>query len=191
MTTSLHSLLSRLSFVECTYIELCRKKAGDRYVTSAVAPSSGKIIAWSTVWLALNEQIWVTVNFSLEAATAWRCGRSWIWNNETVNGLNHRYWFFYAAAYVLYPWSSTCFVASRTYGELHLKTQWMSQEQNGKHLDDLFFPRWTLQAHISYRGLTDLIKLCSFYMYPCLYGSSGLQSPYGSTVITFKRRGKK
>lgn len=27
------------------------------------------------------------------ATTAWGGGRSWIWNNETVNGLHHCYWF--------------------------------------------------------------------------------------------------
>lgn len=112
--TQWQSSLSRVNSVNCTYTELCRKWAGDHYVTSAVPPSTGKIIARSTAWLAPNEQMWVTMSFSLGAAAAWGSGRSWIWNNETVNGLHHCYWFLLPLVCVLCWWPSDNTVATRT-----------------------------------------------------------------------------
>lgn len=83
-------------------------------MTSALPPSAGKIIPCRTVWLLLNERMWVTMSLSPGATTAWCGGRSWIWNNETVNGLHHCYWFFLSLAQcfmstIIYKY----FVASR------------------------------------------------------------------------------
>lgn len=61
-------------------------------------PSAGEIIPCRTVWLLLNEWMWVTMSLSPGATTAWCSGRSWIWNNKTVNGLHHCYWFFLSLA---------------------------------------------------------------------------------------------
>lgn len=93
-------------------LNYAESRQGDHYVTSATPPSAGEIIARSSVWLALNEQMWVTMSFSPGAATAWGGGRSWIWNNETVNALHHRYWF--SQVYVLCPWYSSTTVAIHT-----------------------------------------------------------------------------
>lgn len=91
-------------------------RQGDHYVTSAAPPSAGKLIACSSVWLALNERMWVTMSFSPGAMTVggWGVGggRSWIWNNETVNALHHNYWF--PQVYILCPWFSSTTVTVHT-----------------------------------------------------------------------------
>lgn len=91
-------------------------RQGDHYVTSAAPPSAGKLIACSSVWLALNERMWVTMSFSPGAMTAggWGLGggRSWIWNNETVNALHHNYWF--PQVYILCLWYSSTTVTVHT-----------------------------------------------------------------------------
>lgn len=86
-------------------LNYAESRQGDHYVTSAAPPSAGELIACSSVWLALNERMWVTMRFSPGAATAWGGGRSWIWNNETVNALYWHYWF--SQAYILCPWYSS------------------------------------------------------------------------------------
>ena len=73
--------------------------------------SPGERMAGSTVWLALNERMWVTMSLSLGTTTAWGDARSWIWNNERVNGLHHHYWFSFASHYALCPLSSPSLVA--------------------------------------------------------------------------------
>ena len=135
-------------------------------------PSAGKIIAWSTVWLALNEQMWVTMSLSPGATTAWGGGRSWIWNNETVNGRHHWYWFFSrASVYVLCPWSSTDAVAAHTLrraaliGTMHVAEK---EKKEKGHKDGRPAPS-TVNPLNPYPTLscavwTDFIKLCSFNM---------------------------
>lgn len=151
--TQWQSSLSRVNSVNGTYNELCRNQAGDHYVTSAVPPSAGKIIAWSTVWLALNEQMWATMSFSLGATTAWGGGRSWIWNNETVNGLHCCYWFYLALVYVLCPWSSTSFTATHPKKNTQMWTcrrcACIKRTDTGRR-DDPFLPWWTLSLHLSF-----------------------------------------
>ncbi len=157
-------------------------------------PSAGKIIAWSTVWLALNEPMWVTMSFSLGATTARGGGRSWIWNNETVNGLHHWYWFSWALVYVLCPWSSTNIVATHIRQAALTGTMHVVKEERHTRVIDLFLPRWTLLVHIwSYLILIEqtLLNCARFICIPTFIGSQALQSPdRGCPSSLFKWREK-